>query len=525
MNIDEMIANRNMLVEENRYDKGGTLGRLVFGAGVVGPGMDNLVINATGKKNGLPFLTALHNGGHYRNNTFLGGNFLAGEGLFDGIPGFKMKNDISTHFLSDKSFFGYKAQYYNAKSTEIAGITDDLITPLGRNKDFIIQSGIGFSKDYKGFFNTLNKQGFDYGVNKQLVNNLVSNSGEGILKNVDNDILRDIYNVINPKATDVSFNNWANHLKEGNIPTKELHKVIENNPKIKNAIVKNIETRKESTIKNAVDGTKNATGKKIQGELTEHINNLSDREVFELAENTGFGRSTKKALGNVSNKAKMALNISDGTSSTDDILKFLNSNDKLKLFDEIVGGSKVNLNIKSKVKYVDDWLRNGNMDKPTKAIIDKFTKDKAKRILSPTVKNLKKNMIRDVGDEFFNVTGLQKLFSNKYMQVATGNFVSGAVAIPLAVATGFISVGAMQHQEQSVNNFKDMFFFDNNPILDYHSEEAMRTSYQHQQLSQSNDQDIQTIKANRNIASRYANDITPIEIDSKATSVSNFSII
>ena len=122
-------------------------------------------------------------------------------------------------------------------------------------------------------------------------------------------------------------------------------------------------------------------------------------------------------------------------------------------------------------------------------------------------------------------SGLDKLFSNKYVQVVTGNYISGGVAIPLAVATGFISGGAVQHQEESINNFRNMFTYDNTPVLDYHSDESLRTGYQHQQLSMSNEQDIQYIKNNRNVASKYANDITPVENDKTSTSLSRYTTI
>lgn len=586
MNIDERLANRNFLVDSNKYDNGGTIGRYIFNAGFVNSSIDNMVINSTGKKNGLPFLTALKNGGHYQNNAFFGGNFVLGEGLFDKVPGISMKNDSPTRFLSDKSFFGYKAQYYNAKSTETM-FTDDMIKGIGGNKDFIIQSGVGFSKDYTKFFGTLNRQGFSISSTERAVNGLpiggvhdfkeyykhgskVSKENVAEYKRLIEEKYKNIpEEKIGPTRRKSKGGKTPGERNTGNRATKK--RTVE---------ARTIDDQIDDVLKGNtkdIDFVNNPeTVNTIKGNLQKHVLNASDEEIFELTKNMNFGKKAKKTIEQFGTKNlnQIAKYKTGGINNT------ISNTEKLKMYDDVIdelgivtakplekeglkrtakkrgsstakqasrnktrkisspelNGLDKNASMGEKIKKVNEWLENakkGKVNKTTEAgeVIDKTIKkvyaEKEKIINSgdDLMKTLRTDILDDIGKEFFNMSSLNKFFSNRYVQVATGNYLKASVGIPLAVATGFISAGAFQHQEQSINNFRDMFSYDNTPVLDYHSEEALRTGYQHQQLSASNDQDIHYIKGNRNIASRYANDISPIDIDINATKLSSFTTI
>lgn len=660
MNIDERLASRNFLVDSNKYDNGGTIGRYIFNAGFVNSSLDNMVINSTGKKNGLPFLTALKNGGHYQNNAFFGGNFVLGEGLFDKVPGISMKNDSPTRFLSNKSIFGYKAQYYNAKSTETM-FTDDMIKGIGGNKDFIIQSGVGFSKDYTKFFGALNRQGFNVTTTKEATENLPLNKDttryrelakergsveksihEGFTTNkkttkvsdveanykrmdaIDNEMgnlpmgrakkyqdlideKADVENAIhegfttNKKTTKVSdveanykridaidgemddvlkamesdVGSGYNHtLKDyykygpelDNETTMKYKELLDEkqslNKSIKEGFTTNKGTTKVSdveanykrleTIDGEIDEVLRGNTKKIdfvgnpetvniiKDDLKNHINNANAKDTIDLSEHMSFGKKSEQVRTTFgTTKYQNLKSVAKGEAGTE----ILTSKNKIDMYDDFfknldyteqnLYNYKANATTAEKLKVASKWVddfKAGKIGETSE--IGKFVKNsiskRGEKVLKngqDFIKNLKGGMVDDINKEFFQLSSLNKIFSNKYVQLATGNYVSGGIAIPLAVTTGIISAGAVQHQEQSINNFRDMFSYDNTPVLDYHSEEALRTGYQHQQLSASNDQDIHYIKGNRNIASRYANDIAPVEIDRTATSLSSFTTI
>lgn len=544
MNIDERLANRNFLVDSNKYDNGGTIGRYIFNAGFVNSSIDNMVINSTGKKNGLPFLTALKNGGHYQNNAFFGGNFVLGEGLFDKVPGISMKNDSPTRFLSDKSIFGYKAQYYNAKSTETM-FTDDMIKGIGGNKDFIIQSGVGFSKDYTKFFGALNRQGFNVTSVIEATENLPIGGVHDFKEYYKHGSKVSKENLAEYKKLIETKQNFKNDKKEiykskasssnKKRKLKNLKKEIEESEsKIDNLLKNDIKTKNIDFVNNP------ETTNIIKGDLKNHINNADVKDTLDLSEHMSFGKKSEQvrtAFGTT--KYQNLKSVVKGEAG----VEILTSKNKIDMYDDFfknldyieqnLYNFKSNATTAEKLKIASKWVddfKTGKIGETSE--IGKFVKNsiskRGETVLKngqEFIKNLKDGMVNDINKEFFQLSSLNKLFSNKYIQVATGNFVSGPVAIPLAVTTGIISAGANQHQEQSINNFRDMFSYDNTPVLDYYSEEALRTGYQHQQLSASNDQDIHYIKGNRNIASRYANDIAPVEIDRTATSLSSFTTI
>lgn len=217
--IGDLVSQRNMFVENNKYENASTLPRIALTTTVIAPAIDSIAINAYSHGGWTKFGRAM-NTGIYNNHTFMGGSFFGeaygkmfklkdGASPFGGIG--KMirgdgQNRFSMNFISKK--------YMEAKE----GF--NMAADVGEN---FIETGLGISRNHKDFFNLMKNHGFEkfseISVNKTTVRKVKSSGGK-MLKNTNKVINKvDKYQVSNSVKQEF-FENFVEHYKPEQ--TKEI---------------------------------------------------------------------------------------------------------------------------------------------------------------------------------------------------------------------------------------------------------------------------------------------------------------
>lgn len=180
-------------IQDNYYDNPYNTGkRTVANILLAQPLIDSYVRSSYAKKTGLAFYHGLQTG-HYNNFTFAGGNAFFGDGIFSKFGSTMSKSKSS--FFSKIPFSNVGFQYINPEdSKKVKYFSEEVLKKHGGNQisDFI-ESGIGITKDRRGFFNTLRDQGFKLtesemnnfslsALKEKLYSHAKSASGENIIK-------------------------------------------------------------------------------------------------------------------------------------------------------------------------------------------------------------------------------------------------------------------------------------------------------------------------------------------------------
>lgn len=155
--LDDLVSQRNMFVENSKYENSSTLPRIALTTAFIAPMIDSIAINAYSHGGWTKFGRAM-NTGIYNNHTFMGGSFFGetygkifklkdGSSPFGGIG--KMvrgdgQNKFSMNFISKK--------YMEAKE----GF--NMAADVGEN---FIETGLGFSRNHKDFFNLMKSHDFE----------------------------------------------------------------------------------------------------------------------------------------------------------------------------------------------------------------------------------------------------------------------------------------------------------------------------------------------------------------------------
>lgn len=161
MEIRERIAEKHRATIESQNRESSFMKQLAITSAET-TFLDTVVKNSLSKQNGAAFELALKNGGIYKQYSF--GNLITGSSPLDIFPGFKgIKSKMFSSDLFNFSFKKgkYAVRYFDPTSVEGTEAGEEFLKRHGtKNIDDVVSTGVGFGKNYKGFFKALNEADF-----------------------------------------------------------------------------------------------------------------------------------------------------------------------------------------------------------------------------------------------------------------------------------------------------------------------------------------------------------------------------
>jgi hypothetical protein len=416
MTIEDRLALREENMQNARVEENNTFFKNVLRMGIVNPLIDSTVVNASEKGTGVTFKGALKTG-VYNNYTMMGGNFIFGSSIVDKVPYVGNKFEAWKNQDLGKSYAArnkkWTINFLSERGQKKMGVTDRYLKRAGiGNADHVIETGFGFSRNYRPFFETLEEQGLGKQAKPVRVKQV---------------------------ASAVTPTNVASIADEAVVTTTEVAKKAEIDGKTVKRLYDKLEIPETKNTVNSILKSKDAG--KIKDLFVEHLSKRNGKNASEIA-------GTLKQIG---------------------------------------------------IKVpIEDVAR------VTRQEID--------------------DMAGAITKKFFVKSTYEKVMSSPFMQLATGNLVSGKLSFGVNAITSVISGMATSHTEAAVQNVANSYAYSYVKGGDVYSEQGLSTTQKHASYSQMNDRDLAYVLSRQNIAKDHRRDINPIEIDESAGKKESFTI-